>query len=217
MKYFTADLYERFNSRDIEVADRADTQWRKAEAKYQARLDKIRSRLPASIRDLADKLCLHDAEILSLGHDTDTASILARAENVLYCLSYALTSKVASTPPRRSPAFSNHAVRWLYDEVDMPAPSKFSHRILLSDGREISLFFAGFAYRAFEVHPLGTRSDLEPILRLAEALEKATGAHGAFRLNLSKAEAQKASAAATRVKARPNGHAAMTTGRRRVS
>ncbi len=175
MKYFTATLYERFNSRDIEIADRADTQWRKAEAKYEARLDKIRIRLPATVRELADKFCLHDAEILSIGHDGDTASILVRADNVLYCLSYGLTSKLWTTPPRRSPAFSNQAVRWLYDEVDMPAKGKFSHRILLSNGREISLSFSNFDYQAFEVHPMGTLSDLQPILRLAEALEESTG------------------------------------------
>jgi hypothetical protein len=96
--------------------------------------------------------------------------------------------------------FSSVAVRWLYDEVDMPAAGKFSHRILLSDGREIALQFATFEYRAFEVHPVGTRNDLTSILRLAEAVEKSGQAPGPVQFNLIRKEAKKAIAAAKRVR-----------------
>ena len=203
MKYFTPELYERFNSRDIDIADRADTAWHKAEAKYKARLDKIRDSVPATIRDLADKFCLHDADVMAIGLDTQTVSIMLRLGNNLYWLTYGLTSKVVPTSPRLASAFSSNSVRWLYDEVDMPTAGVFSHEILLSDGQEIRLFFDKFDYRVVEVHPVGTRSDLERILRLADAVEASNESLGAFQLKLTKAEAQNAIAAAKRVKERP--------------
>src|SRR5688572_16823591 len=146
MKYFTADLYERFNSRDVDVADRADDQWRKAAARYEARLKKIRGSLPAAVRALADTLCLHDAEVMAVGQNPTRASIVARQGGKLYWLSYGLTREMESTRRRRSGVFGRDPVSWLYDEVDMSGADRFVHRILLSDGQMITLTFDAFEY-----------------------------------------------------------------------
>jgi hypothetical protein len=122
MKYFTADLYERFNSRDVDVADRADDEWRKAEARYEARLQRIRGGLPEAVRELADELCLHDAEIMAIGHNDARASIVVRQGSSLYWLSYGLSRAMESTRSRRAAAFSREPVVWLYDEVECRRP-----------------------------------------------------------------------------------------------
>jgi hypothetical protein len=161
MKYFTADLYERFNSRDVDVADRADDQWKKAEARYEARLQRIRGGLPDAVRELADELCLHDAEIMAIGHDDARASIVARQGSSLYWLSYGLSRAMESTRSRRAAAFSREPVVWLYDEVDMPAAGRFVHRILLSDGQQITLTFEAFKYRSMEIRSEEARGTVE--------------------------------------------------------
>lgn len=163
MKYFTADLYERFNSRDVDVADRADDQWKKAEVRYEARLQRIRGSLPAVVRELADKLCLHDAEVMAIGETRGRASIVAKQRDKLYWLSYGLTSKVESKGPRRSTTFFGGPAYWLYDEVDMPAADHFVHRILLRDGREITLKFDSFEYRVLQVRGEETHGALAEV------------------------------------------------------
>src|SRR5579884_3214898 len=64
MRFFTPDLYERFNSPDDGEADRAQEEWEKALQAYRRHLDEFRDRMPSSVRKLAE-LCLHDAEVLS--------------------------------------------------------------------------------------------------------------------------------------------------------
>ena len=64
MKYFTAELYQQFNSFDVDEAERADEAWDKAEATYKERLARIREHMPSQVVKLSE-LCLHDALVVS--------------------------------------------------------------------------------------------------------------------------------------------------------
>lgn len=64
MKYFTRDLYLRFNSPDNAIADQADEDSEHAIAEYNKYLEGIRHRLPTEVEKLSN-LCLHDANLLA--------------------------------------------------------------------------------------------------------------------------------------------------------
>lgn len=70
MRFFTPDLFLRFNSPDDEVADEADSAWEIALIDYRKHLDGIRDRMPSQVRTLAE-LCLHDAELLACEQAVD--------------------------------------------------------------------------------------------------------------------------------------------------
>jgi len=150
MKYFTPQLYIDFNSDDPDIADRADEQWERALADYRKHLKKIRGRLNEKVRDLAEVCCLHDAAYLgftkiSLPSAAGDLAILAveQGERALL-LVYVLADEPLVARPLESPLFSDQAVHWLYDEVDVASDGTFSHQISLSDGRILALRFVDF-------------------------------------------------------------------------
>lgn len=63
MRFFTPDLYLRFNSSDDEIADLANDDWEKALGAYEAQLSRIQDKLSEQPRKLAE-LSLHDYELL---------------------------------------------------------------------------------------------------------------------------------------------------------
>src|SRR5438046_1740046 len=71
MRFFTPELYARFNSSDDDVADRANEAWEKALQEYQRHLDAIRDQMPSQVRTVAD-LNLHDAELLGFEQDVQS-------------------------------------------------------------------------------------------------------------------------------------------------
>jgi hypothetical protein len=64
MRFFTPDLYVRFNSSDEKEADRANEAWEAALSGYRKHLDGIRDCMPSQVRNLSE-LNLHDAEVLA--------------------------------------------------------------------------------------------------------------------------------------------------------
>src|SRR3954467_10228942 len=64
MKFFTPELFLKFNSSDHEVADRADEEWEEAIGAYRKHLDGLSDQMPSQVKQLAN-LCLHDAELLA--------------------------------------------------------------------------------------------------------------------------------------------------------
>ena len=57
MKYFTPELYQQFNSFDVDEAERADEAWDRAEVAYKERLASIRRQMPSQVVRLSE-LCL---------------------------------------------------------------------------------------------------------------------------------------------------------------
>jgi hypothetical protein len=64
MKYFTPELYQQFNSFDVDEAERADEAWDRAEAAYKERLARIRENMSSQVVRLSE-LSLHDALFVS--------------------------------------------------------------------------------------------------------------------------------------------------------
>ena len=89
MRFFTAKLYEQVNSPGIALANAADAQWADAERKYEAALKTIRPALSSPVKELADKLCLHDAKLLAIVKDKDSVvHIWLRQNHQLHTLTY---------------------------------------------------------------------------------------------------------------------------------
>ena len=143
MRYFTPELYLRFNSPDEETADLADEEWGTVAADYRSNLAAIRTQLPFEIRTLAE-LGLHDAELIAIKEQRepliqDAMAVLSlRNHESLTTVSYRLWDRISRQRAMRNWPFSKAQVHWLYDEVDLAPgrrPGRFVHRILLSDGR----------------------------------------------------------------------------------
>ena len=165
MRFFKPGLYLRYNSDDDAIADRADREWERAIRAYKEHLATFSAQMNDGVKYVAESLCLHDAEILSFqaeipihplfsssAFSPGAATIWLKSNEEIINLFYLLWDEVAeSAAPKRWP-FSKHHVHWLYDEIDRadaPSPSVFWHRILLSDGRVISIPFSDVIVNAF--------------------------------------------------------------------
>jgi hypothetical protein len=157
MRFFTPELYLRYNSSDDEVADLADSEWENALEQYKHYLDSIRDRMPLNVRQLAE-LCLHDAEVLGFQKEIQSAfpfaepfrpgwsvvSIvsLKQAQSVK-TLFYFLWDRIREYPANQDWQFSKLGRHWLYDEVDIAQDNRgmFLHRVLFSDGSVVEIPF----------------------------------------------------------------------------
>src|SRR5258707_10496869 len=81
MKYFTPELYARGNSRDDAELEGIEEEWELAIARYRRRWDKIKSAFPESVQRFDEQsICLHDAQVLSLGRHEQTFVLLLETE-----------------------------------------------------------------------------------------------------------------------------------------
>jgi hypothetical protein len=69
MKLFTPELYIRYNSKEDAEADRADEDWEKSIRNYKSHLGKHSKDMNDRVKELAESVCLHDAELLSIQED----------------------------------------------------------------------------------------------------------------------------------------------------
>ena len=150
MKFFTPELYSRFNSEVASVANRADADWERALTAYRKHLRSIHPKLSASVARLANDSCLHDAEYLGFSKMTmpamsgDVAMIAVRNGGAVHFLVYVLDGEPLVTRPLENAVFDVSQPHWLYDEVDVAGDGVFQHDILLSDGRVFSVRFTAF-------------------------------------------------------------------------
>jgi hypothetical protein len=144
MRFYTRELYLRFNSRDPAQADRADAEWEQADRDYEKLLTKLRKRMPPNVRQLADKACFHDAAVEWWISKMPFAMIGLRHETGTTNITYALEDQIREVPPPKHWPFSAKDRHWLYDEVDTDPrhPGSYVHRILLSDGVELMIPFS---------------------------------------------------------------------------
>ncbi len=158
MRFFSPELYIRFNSSDDEVADLANEEWEKALQEYKHHLVSIRDQMPSQVRKVAE-LCLHDAEVLGFQKEIQSAyglpepfwpgsiwSVLAlvflKQDGDIRSLFYFLWDPVREYPAREDWQFSKSRKHWLYDEVEVGSAHRgFLHRILFSDGTIVEIPF----------------------------------------------------------------------------
>jgi hypothetical protein len=170
MRFFTPELYIRFNSSDDEEADRANEEAEAALSEYRKHLDGIRDRMPSQVRKLAE-LCLHDAELLACEQVVEPsfsfepfgmlpfwsamAIVSARQDDQIKSLIYLLWDRIRENPSPADWPFSKAHTHWLYDEVDL-APGQreaFLHRVLLSDGRVLEIPFVSVFVQSLPLSP----------------------------------------------------------------
>ena len=138
MKYFKPELFVAFNSEDSRAANRAYQAWDEAVTAYDQYLKSIRRRLPAAVQKLS-KLYLHDAAYLDFGEDSPSpenrvAHLTVRRDGQPLLLLYFLLESPLVTGPLTDRVFSEQAVHWLYDELELRSPGDISHEILFSNG-----------------------------------------------------------------------------------
>lgn len=160
MRYFTPELYVRFNSADDEVADQANQSWEEALAEYEKHVATIRDQMPDQVRKLSE-LNLHDAELLACDEAVEPnfsppshplgphplspamAIVSVKHGDQIASLIYLLQDRIQVHPALENWSFSKLRTHWLYDELDV-VPGKrevYIHRVLLSDGRVLEIPF----------------------------------------------------------------------------
>lgn len=138
MRFFTPDLYLRFNSNDDEIADQANDEWEKAIDSYQRYLKKLN--LPESVKKLTE-INLHDAELSDFQEVDIHQTVMSLKNNqYVYCLIYQTTNLVRKDNFPQNWLFSDQRKHFLYDELDLQ-DSAFLHRILWSDGEILEIPF----------------------------------------------------------------------------
>src|SRR5438552_981381 len=178
MRFFTPDLYVRFNSPDDAEADRANEEWEEAIGRYEQHLATFRDRMPSQVRKLAE-LSLHDAEILSRVEEiqpggpygfpelpfpfpvwTAVAIVSVKDEEKIRSLIYCLWDRLRTHTFRENWPFSTEREHWLYDEVDQVSERRgpffhgaFLHRILLSTGMVLEIPFTSVFVHEFSLTP----------------------------------------------------------------
>ncbi|HET6883953.1 MAG TPA: hypothetical protein VFI31_27620 [Pirellulales bacterium] len=178
MKFFTPELYLKFNSPDDDVADQADQEWEAAVKAYQKHLDHLRDHIPQQVRSLSE-LCLHDCEVLAWDEAMEpdprlsagplpvwsAFSVLSlRREGEVLSLNYVLWDKIRHCAAPDDWPFSDSRPCWLYDEIDVAqGPGKFLQRILFSDGATAEIPFAivlihAIAWQSAQRHSLPQRA-----------------------------------------------------------
>lgn len=147
MKFFTPDLYLRFNSRDRDVVEKAHEEWEEAIVGYQRHLAAISARLTPSTRAIAETLCLHDAEYLGLAvsripdSSSSLATLWTRQGAASRLLIYILAAESLIQQASENWPYSDQDVHWLYDEFDVSEQGIAQHEVLLSDGRVLRFQF----------------------------------------------------------------------------
>ncbi len=147
MRYFTPELFARFNSPADAVADSANKAWEDATIVYRDSLARFRDGSTPQVEKLAE-LCLHDAELAAFARIENPGEPMAilslRQEDRIVTLIYRLWGDVRESSPRPDWPFSAFHIHWLYDEIDATdaVDGEFVHSVLLSDGRVIEIPFA---------------------------------------------------------------------------
>src|SRR5262249_20816933 len=81
MKYFTPELLSHFQSADDDLFEKAHDDWERAIGRSERRWKKIRSAFPAAVQQFNDdQVCLHDAELLTIGQEGERLVIVAQPE-----------------------------------------------------------------------------------------------------------------------------------------
>jgi hypothetical protein len=154
MRFFSPELYVRYNSSDDETANAADAEWEESLEAYRAHLHGLHKHMPSPVRKLSE-LCLHDAELLTPvpeieqyvpisaqpGSPSTLAILAVRQGDRVVSLTYVLWDAVRFHASSPNWPFSLQGVHWLYDEIDVApfAQGLYVHRVLLSDGRVVEI------------------------------------------------------------------------------
>jgi hypothetical protein len=148
MRYFTPELLSRIRSLDEDVSAAAHQEWERALVNYQRRWAKIKAAFPEGVRRFEeDPVCLHDAQVLSMGQQGDTFAIVSQLEppsRQLVVLTFTLDEEpiieTTAFPGKKESSY----ISWMYEEFDVDRRKKCWFRLLLSNGWVVKLCFRDF-------------------------------------------------------------------------
>ncbi|HYT93949.1 MAG TPA: hypothetical protein VEL76_34840, partial [Gemmataceae bacterium] len=149
-KYFTPDLIQRGNSLDDDVADAANDEWERAIVRSNRRWKTIRNAFPKAVQRFDEnQVCLHDAQLLSMGRQGDTFVMVLQPEppaQTMVLLTFTLDDEpvidTKALPDRENYAY----VTWMYEEFDLDRRKRCTFEVLLSNGWSVKLLFRDFQY-----------------------------------------------------------------------
>jgi hypothetical protein len=162
MRYLRPELHVQLNSPDAEVSARAEAAIERADEQARQHWERIKPQLPPSVVQFGEEVMLHDAEVLgpawitgpdhpSGGEVALIAQLIgtldARHERTLIYLHYLVTAEPTVEVPVPSEVFRRGPAYWLWDEFDLADQGAFTHSILLTDGRVVTIHFRGFDYQ----------------------------------------------------------------------
>jgi hypothetical protein len=151
MKYFTPELIGRFQSPDDDLIEEIHEEWERAIVRSDRRWQKIRGAFPAAVHRFDDDhVCLHDAELLSIGQEGDRFVIVVQPEppaRTVVILTFTLdgepTIDQTALPGREG---RTHAL-WMYEEWDLDSQKRRLFEVLFTNGWSVKLRFRDFQYR----------------------------------------------------------------------
>jgi hypothetical protein len=151
MKYFTPELIVRCQTDEDDLIEEVHEEWERAIVRSERRWQKIRSTFPAAVQRFNDdQVCLHDADLVSLGQEGDHFVIVVQPEppaRTVVLLSFTLdgepTIDRTALPGREG---HTHA-HWLYEEWDLNRQKRCLFEVLFSNGWSVKLRFRDFQYR----------------------------------------------------------------------
>src|SRR5206468_4056134 len=80
MKYFTPEKYVALQNFDAAAMDAADAAWDDGVARYETYLQSVQAELPEAVRKILDGFYLHDADVLSMGRQGETFTIVLQLD-----------------------------------------------------------------------------------------------------------------------------------------
>lgn len=141
MKYFTKELFDRFNSDDVNIVEKAHDEWKEAIDNYRNYLDTTYDRYPPSVRKFIETCCFHDAQILYfnfVGSSFGKSFLKVTPEKG--------EEKIIEFDVDRNGVYDYYYKKgsyWLYEEFEAIENNKFKLSILLDNGTELEILFSG--------------------------------------------------------------------------
>lgn len=150
MKYFTPDLLNRLRSENEDVSAEAHDEWDRAIERYNRRWRRIKDALPDRVRRFEeDPICLHDADVLSMGRTGKTFVMLLETEPP-GCKPVVLTFALRGEPVIETGTLvgsrTSGTFHWLYEEWDLDRGKQPLFEVLFSNGWLVKLPFREFHY-----------------------------------------------------------------------
>lgn len=175
MKYFTPDLLNWIRSENEDISEEAHDEWDRAIERYDRRWRRIKGAFPESVRRFdEDHICLHDADVLSMGRTGNTFVMLLETEppaSKPVVLTFTLRGEPVIETGTLVGSRASGPFHWLYEEWDLDRDKRPLFEVLFSNGWLVRLPFRDFRYLIAE--PLAP-----PLDRAAERSAVETTAPG---------------------------------------
>ena len=149
MKYFTEELWSKFNSGDPQISNEADIQWQANAKAYQEMFKSLGNRFSKKTFELLSKNSFHDLQLVNLqiihgryGLEYPVSVILSIGNREkLWHLQYKKVMKLQIDYEPENFVEGRGFHDWGYDEFIAIDDDALSHEILFASGAKILIYF----------------------------------------------------------------------------